>query len=89
MHKIVFATSAAKQLKQINISAQKTIVEKIKKLDLSHPNNNIKKIVGSADLYRLRVGDYRVVYKIIKKELIVLVLKVGHRKDVYREIYKL
>ena len=36
-------------------------------------------------LYRLRVGDYRIVYKIDDDRLIVLVVRIGHRKDIYRE----
>jgi len=44
----------------------------------------VAKLEGAETLYRLRVGDYRIVYEIRDKELLVLVVKVGHRKDVYR-----
>ena len=43
-----------------------------------------KKMVNFDNHYRIRVGDYRVIYKIFDAELIVDVIKVGHRKDVYR-----
>jgi len=43
-----------------------------------------RKIVGSDALYRIRIGDYRVVYEIEDDRLIVLVVKVGHRRDIYR-----
>ncbi len=43
-----------------------------------------KKLTGSTDLYRMRVGNYRMIYKIKDAELIVLVVKIGHRKDIYR-----
>lgn len=43
-----------------------------------------KKIVGKKDVYRLRVGDHRVMYEIRDKVLLVLVVKVGHRREVYR-----
>ena len=46
----------------------------------------IKKLAGEEDLYRLRVGDYRVIYQIQEKRLIVLVVGVGHRADVYRVV---
>lgn len=88
MHKIIFTNSAADQLKKINPTAQRLIVEKIKKLNPSSQNNNIKKLTGCDNLYRLRVGDYRVIYQIRNLELIILVLKIGHRKDVYKEIFK-
>lgn len=40
--------------------------------------------MGEVDLWRLRVGDYRIIYEIQDKEVIVLVLRIGHRKGVYR-----
>lgn len=42
------------------------------------------KLAGSPDLYRIRVGDYRIVYQINGRELVVLVLSIGHRREVYR-----
>jgi mRNA interferase RelE/StbE len=44
----------------------------------------VKKLTGVENLYRIRVGDYRVVYQIQDDRLIVLVVWIGHRKDVYR-----
>lgn len=42
------------------------------------------RLAGATDLYRVRVGDYRVLYEIQDAELIVLVVKIGHRREVYR-----
>ena len=42
------------------------------------------KLVSPEDLYRIRVGDYRIVYQIQDEVLLVLVLKTGHRREVYR-----
>jgi mRNA interferase RelE/StbE len=47
--------------------------------------DGVRKIVGSEDAYRIRVGDYRIVYKIVDRVLTVFVVRVGHRKDVYRD----
>lgn len=44
----------------------------------------VKKLTGLDDLYRIRMGEYRVVYQIQDDRLVVLVVRVGHRKDVYR-----
>ena len=44
----------------------------------------VKKLTGLDDLYRIRVGDYRVIYQIQDDRLVVLVVRIGHRKDVYR-----
>jgi mRNA interferase RelE/StbE len=42
------------------------------------------KLAGSPDLYRIRVGDYRIVYQVQDTQLVVLVLSIGHRREVYR-----
>jgi len=43
-----------------------------------------RKLAGHDDLLRIRVGTYRVIYSVVAKRLVVLILKVGHRRDVYR-----
>lgn len=43
-----------------------------------------RKMVGSSDLYRIRVGDWRVVYEIRDEQLVVLIIDAAHRKDIYR-----
>lgn len=44
----------------------------------------IRKLVGSKDVYRIRVGDYRVLYNIFENKLIIEIVRVGHRKNIYR-----
>jgi len=44
-----------------------------------------KKLQGADDLYRIRVGDYRVIYRMEHRHLVVLVVNVGHRRDIYRD----
>lgn len=46
--------------------------------------SGVVKLAGASDLYRIRVGDYRIIYSIEDQVKIVLVEKVGHRRDVYR-----
>jgi mRNA interferase RelE/StbE len=43
-----------------------------------------RKLAGYEDRYRLRVGDYRVIYEVIDQELVILVVGVGHRREIYR-----
>ncbi|MFD6231026.1 type II toxin-antitoxin system RelE/ParE family toxin [Streptomyces sp. NPDC060232] len=47
---------------------------------------DVKKLTGPSGLYRLRVGSYRIAYQVLDGELVVLVVKVGDRRDVYRTI---
>jgi len=50
-----------------------------------HPPDS-KKLQGEDHLYRIRIGDYRVLYMVQDERLIVLVVDVGHRRDIYRTI---
>lgn len=47
-------------------------------------NNNIKTLHGRKNCFRLRVGDWRIVYEVVKQKLIVYIIKVAQRKEVYR-----
>ncbi|EME98575.1 RelE/StbE family addiction module toxin [Streptomyces mobaraensis NBRC 13819 = DSM 40847] len=47
---------------------------------------DVKKLSGPSGLYRLRVGGYRVAYRVDNGELVILVVKVGDRRDVYRNL---
>lgn len=46
--------------------------------------HGVKKLVGSEYTYRIRIGDYRVVYEVFENKLIIEIVRVRHRKDVYR-----
>jgi mRNA interferase RelE/StbE len=52
--------------------------------DPRRTDSNVKKLAGYDDRYRLRVGDYRVIYEVIDGQLVVLVVGVGHRREIYR-----
>ena len=52
--------------------------------DPRRPDANVKKLIGYEDRYRLRAGDYRVIYEVIDGQLIILVVGVGHRREIYR-----
>ena len=46
--------------------------------------NDVKKLQGMEDCYRLRVGDYRVLYRILKTKIVIEIINIAHRKEVYR-----
>ena len=52
--------------------------------DPRRPGANVKELAGYEDRYRLRVGDYRVIYEIVDEQLVILVVGVGHRREIYR-----
>ena len=82
------APAAERQLKALPKPIRTQIGRRIDKLaDDAHPHG-VEKITGEDDLYRVRSGDYRILYKINDQELLVLVVKIGDRKEVYRRLHK-
>jgi len=83
-YSILLAPPAERQLTSLTGSVQKRIVKRLKSLRENPRPQGVKKLAGEEDLYRIREGNYRIIYTIQDKELIVLVVKIGNRKDVYR-----
>ncbi|WP_457595110.1 type II toxin-antitoxin system RelE family toxin [Hydrogenimonas sp.] len=87
MYSIVYEKSAIKDLVGVEKPFRLLIKEKIEILakDPNRLKNRIKALKGKEykGLYRLRVGDYRVVYQRKDDVLIILIVRIGHRKEVY------
>lgn len=77
---------AAAQLKAIPPTAALTILRAMTPLgdDPRRPDANLRKLAGYQDRYRLRVGDYRVIYDVTGAQLVILIVGVGHRREIYR-----
>lgn len=86
-YKLSFSKTALKNLLKISVNKRKAILEKLEQLKLNpYPykeNNNIKKLIGQ-DGYRLRIGDYRVIYRTDKGKLEILVINVDVRGEIYK-----
>ena len=85
-YRIEFKRSAAKALRKIPRSDQKRIAVKIDSLSENLPDPATTKMKGDNPFHRIRVGDYRIIYEIQEDILLIMVLKIGHRKDVYRRL---
>ncbi len=83
-YKIEFARAAEKQLADLPHSELKKLAKRIEKLTSDPFPPGYEKMKGSDDLYRIRQGDYRVIYSVFKSKLVILVVKIGHRREVYR-----
>lgn len=84
-YNIEYKKSVEKDLRKLSAFQLKGIVAKIQALAIDpHPSGSVK-LRGSADLFRIRYTDYRIVYKVVDDRLVVLIVKVGHRREVYRE----
>ena len=79
-----FKLMALRQLEKLPRETQKRLVSRIEMLRNQPFPAGCKKMEAVPDAWRVRVGDYRIVYQVQQKVLLVLVLTVGHRKDVYR-----
>jgi len=82
MYELVYSPTALKTLEKLDKNVQERIVSALERLRIRPESCDIKRLVGMPG-YRFRVGDYRVIFDIDKNELKILVLKVGHRKNVH------
>ena len=85
-YRIEVKISAAKALKKIPKQDQKRISEKIDSLAEKLPNPDITKMKGNNPFHKVRVGNYRIIYEIQDDVLLILIVKIGHRKDIYRNL---
>lgn len=83
-YEIVFARSARKELEGIELRFAVQILKKIEGLSLNPRPTGSKKLKGEKDLWRLRVGNYRVIYSISDYDKLIDVSIIRHRKDVYK-----
>jgi len=75
---------AVGQLRAIPKPAAMTILRALTPLGDDPRRPDAKKLAGYEDRYRLRVGDHRVIYEILDEQLVILVVGVGHRREIYR-----
>ncbi len=83
-YRVDFTPGARRQFLSLTKSLQQRIAPRIDALATAPRSHGVKKLQGVTDHYRIRVGDWRIVYTIRDRELIVLVLRIAHRGDVYR-----
>jgi mRNA interferase RelE/StbE len=85
-YRIEFTPRAERDFKSLDGSIRGRIRQRIDSLAQNPYPQGIKKIEGEEELYRMRVGDYRVLYQVKAKVLLVLIVRIGHRRDIYRRI---
>jgi mRNA interferase RelE/StbE len=83
---VTILPSALGQLAELPRRDQKKIKERIERLGVDPRLPGVKKLKGELDLFRLRSGNYRIIYSIDDFRLIVLVIRIGHRREVYRSL---
>jgi mRNA interferase RelE/StbE len=83
-YQVEFTSKASKQLEKLSKDIQQRIKTKVYELVENPCPNGVVKLENS-DKYRIRVGSYRVLYQIENDLLIVIVVRVGHRREVYKD----
>jgi len=82
-YRVEVAPAAVRQLRKLDRAAQRRVQAAIELLAIEPRPSGAKKLVGGNGEWRVRTGDYRVVYEIQDNVLLILVAAVGHRRDIY------
>jgi mRNA interferase RelE/StbE len=85
-YRLEFTKPATKQFKALPHQVQQRLQPKIEALTTEPRPAGMIKLIGEEELYRIRVGEYRIVYTIQDDQLLVLVVVVAHRREVYRRL---
>ncbi len=85
IYRIEWRSSAIKELKRIDKSTVPRIINAVESLAPNPRPVDVRKLRGSERSFRIRVGDYRIVYEILDDSLVVFIVRIRHRKDVYRD----
>jgi mRNA interferase RelE/StbE len=82
VYEIIFSDLAKKQFSKLEKQAQEQIGKSIERIKI-RPEHFIERLVGQPS-YKFRVGDYRLILEIYNDKLVILVVEIGHRKNVYK-----
>ena len=83
-YRVEVAPAAVRQLRKLDPPARRRVQAAIELLTEEPRPSGAKKLVGGEGEWRVRTGDYRIVYEVRDSVLLVLVVAVGHRRDIYR-----
>lgn len=87
-YEIVFKPAAQRDLKKLSQESQKRILKGIMILAENPRIQGVEKLARYENLFRFRVGDFRVIFEIHETEIVILIVRIGDRKEIYRLISK-
>jgi mRNA interferase RelE/StbE len=82
-YSVELTSAAAKQVRKLDAAARARVLRALTGLADEPRPSGVKKLVGTDNAWRIRVGDYRVIYEIDDGIVVVVVFRVAHRRDVY------
>jgi len=86
IYTVKFRPAVEKNLKKLPKKELRRIKRKIDALAENLPNSATTKMKGNNNFHKIRAGDYRIIYEIHDDTLVILVAKIGHRKDIYKHL---
>ena len=84
---IEFRPSVWKDIKRFPKRDLVKIKKRIEELSVNLPDFSSTKMRGNNTFHKIRSGDYRIVYEIHDEKLVILIIKIGHRKDIYKKLF--
>jgi mRNA interferase RelE/StbE len=87
-YRVLFVSRAERGFKRLSADVQDKIISEINSLIENPRPAGAVKLTGSDNLFRVRIGDYRIIYAIEDDLLVVLIVEVGHRREIYRKADK-
>ena len=85
-YRVEYAPAADKQIRRLDPVAQDRVIRTVALLASNPRPPKATQLVGGRGEWRVRTGDYRIVYEVREDVLVVLVVRVGHRREVYRNL---
>lgn len=86
MYRVRLLDAASKELAQLDKPIARRIVERIHRLAENLADANLETLTGEFQgMFKLRVGDYRVIYELLRDEQLIMIHAIGHRREVYRK----
>jgi mRNA interferase RelE/StbE len=84
VNKVLIERKAEKSLRKLPPQVQESVLSVLKKIASDPFPSGSRKIIGTDNHWRIRIGDYRILYEVDESESIIRIERIGHRKDVYR-----
>lgn len=85
-YSVEFRPAVLKRLKRLSRKDLRRIKKRIDDFAENLPPPATTKMKGSNSFHKIRTGDYRIIYEIYEDRLVILVVKIGHRKDIYKRL---
>lgn len=82
-YRVEFTTAAAKEVRKLEPQIRRRVLVAIASLEIDPRPSGVRKLAGHDSAWRVRIGDYRVLYEISDERVVVTVFRAAHRRDVY------